>query len=261
MLYRIKEWDEHFESAKSKTYKHKRQCYMPNKHGLGYRTMVKRKNGAALFGAWCSLVQVLSRQVERQGYLTDTTLPDGIPLTVEQIALSTDMPEKIVGEMLEIASSQAVGWIETCDATDTAGIPQGYHEDTEGAPHSLYPYPSPLPSPLPNQNHQRNHNQAFDLFWSLYPIKREKKNAFDAWKKIPVTNGTTEVILDALKAQIAHKAECDEKDIFCPEFPYAVRWIKKRKWQDEITAPKTKQELADEAFQKRMSEKYDGRHE
>ena len=45
--YQVAGWDEWFESAKSKTYKHKSQCYTPNKHGLGYLRLVKKPNGPA----------------------------------------------------------------------------------------------------------------------------------------------------------------------------------------------------------------------
>ena len=146
-VYYVPSWAEHFESAKSKTYKHKSQTYMPNKHGLGYLRIMSHKDGPAMFGCWCAMIQVLSRYYPRQGYLTDTTMPDGVPWTPSDISLMTQMPEKLVESMLALCSSQAVGWLMVTEAR----IPQGYHEDTIVACQS--PYPSPLhshsPSPSP----------------------------------------------------------------------------------------------------------------
>lgn len=148
--YRVKDWAYHFESAKSKTYKHKRQCYMPCKNGLGYRALIRRERGPALFGAWVAMIQMLSRAESRHGYLTDTTVSVGVPIGPAEISMATDVPEAVIKEMLEITSSKTVGWLEVNPATDTTGIPQGYHEDTTGIPQSLYPLPLPLPLPSPS---------------------------------------------------------------------------------------------------------------
>ena len=119
--YQVAGWDEWFESAKSKGYKHKSQCYTPNKHGLGYLRLVKRPNGPALFGAWRAMADVLSRQTApRHGYLTDTGLPEGVPLTPSDFAALTSMPEELFVELFSVCASPEIGWI----ITDTIGIPQ-----------------------------------------------------------------------------------------------------------------------------------------
>ena len=41
-------------------------------------------------------------------------------------------------------------------------------------------------------------------------------------------------ILRALQDQIRHKQNCDDTGTFCPEFPDAHRWLKHKRWQDEI---------------------------
>jgi hypothetical protein len=136
MIYRIKNWSDNFEGAKSKTYKNKTSCQMPTKHGLGYKKIIRSKNGAALFGAWCALIQVLSRHKNpRQGYCTDTggTLQDGgIPYTSADLEMLTDIPAEYFEEMFKICLSQSVGWVEVIDEE----IPQGYHKDTIGPPDS-----------------------------------------------------------------------------------------------------------------------------
>jgi len=133
-IYQVKGWDEHFESAKSRTYNAKRQTYCPNKHGLGYRLLVRQTDpvrGAALFGAWRAMTDVLSRQpVPRQGYCTDTGRADGLPLTPLMFEALTDIPAELFTEMIRVASSQEVDWLRVTNGE----IPQGYHADTTGIP-------------------------------------------------------------------------------------------------------------------------------
>jgi len=125
-VLQIREWDKCFEGSKSRGFNNKSSCQMPNKHGLGYRYLVRQKNGAAIFGAWCALVQVLSKQDKpRQGYCTDTGRIDGRPYTAIDLEMLTDIPAKVFEEMLQVCGSQQVGWIVSL---------QGYHEDTERIP-------------------------------------------------------------------------------------------------------------------------------
>jgi hypothetical protein len=124
-MYKVKDWETHFEGAKSKTYKNKSSCTMPCKHGLGYKKLVKSKNGAALFGAWCALVQILSRHNSpRKGYCTDTGKPDGTAYTAEDLEILTDIPKAYFDELFKVV--QLIGWV-------TFTPPEGYHADTASA--------------------------------------------------------------------------------------------------------------------------------
>ena len=129
-LYRVKDWQESFEGAKSKNYKNKSSCQMPCKHGLGFRRLVMRDDGAAYFGAWCAMIQVLSRQDSpRDGYLTDNGRHDGEPLTPEDLEVLTGIKSAVFSGMLSACSSKGIRWL-----TDTTRIPQGYHADTTRIP-------------------------------------------------------------------------------------------------------------------------------
>jgi hypothetical protein len=77
----------------------------------------------------------------------------------------------------------------------------------------------------------------FSLFWQLYPIKKEKPKALKEWQKL---KPNLEIILSALKTQIEHKKKSDLKNKFCPEFPYPERWLRNRRWEDEIEPTKPK---------------------
>lgn len=146
-ILRIKNWDLWFESAKSREYNHRSQFYCPNKHGLGYQRILAHPNGEAIFGCWQAVCQVLSRQEKpRHGYLTDTGKASGIQYTPDDLSLLTRYSAKTCSEMLELCSSQSVGWIEFESVKDTARISDG----TTKEPQSHYPLP--LPSPLPDKD-------------------------------------------------------------------------------------------------------------
>ena len=131
-IYRVRLWEEKFEGAKSKTYNNKSSCQMPSKHGLGYRRLIRSgKNGPALFGAWCAMIQILSRQDRpRLGFCTDDGTEDGKPYTPDDLEILTDIPAAIFREMLKICSSESVGWLDVM----TPRIPHGYHTDTAVSP-------------------------------------------------------------------------------------------------------------------------------
>jgi hypothetical protein len=122
-VYQVVDWQENFEGAKSRTYNHKTTCTMPTKHGLGYKKMVRSKDGPAIFGAWCALVQVLSRHpAKRQGYCTDTGRIDGKPYTPDDLEMLTDISSKYFKQLMEVAINKDVAWLR---------IPDGYHKDTK----------------------------------------------------------------------------------------------------------------------------------
>jgi hypothetical protein len=125
-LYRVKNWDRHFEGAKSKTYNNKTSCSLPTKHGLSYKRLIRSEDGTSLFGAWCALIQVLSRHEKpRQGYCTDTGKSNGIPYTPDDLEMLTDIPAKYFSKMLCVCSSQSVGWIALVKDKDTTGDHEG----------------------------------------------------------------------------------------------------------------------------------------
>ena len=122
-VYQICDWEKHFEGAKTKTYNNKTTCSMPNKHGLGYRRLIRSENGVALFGAWCSLVQILSRHEKpRQGYCTDTGGIHGRPYTPNDLEMLTDIKAGVFSQLFPVV--QSIGWIKVTQAKDTTGILQ-----------------------------------------------------------------------------------------------------------------------------------------
>ncbi len=85
----------------------------------------------------------------------------------------------------------------------------------------------------------------FDEFWSAYPKKVGKTESLAAWKKAKI-NGEFPEILKAIEAQkAAYIAENGpqtgvKKWKFLPD---PVRWIKNRRWEDEIEVPRIKNQF------------------
>lgn len=101
-VYQILDWDTNFENAKSRQYKSKHWCAVPNKQdGLGYGMMLRQPDGPALYGAFVSLVLVCSKQVIRQGYLTDTGEVSGYPYDAIELSVKTQMPSDLIQRCLD----------------------------------------------------------------------------------------------------------------------------------------------------------------
>jgi len=78
----------------------------------------------------------------------------------------------------------------------------------------------------------------FEIFWKNYPPrngrKAEKKQALVEWKKLHPDKNLQSRILLSLQKQVSHYQDCKKHDEFCSEFPDAHRWIKNRRWEDEV---------------------------
>ncbi len=107
-MYRIKDWDKHFENGESRKYKFARWLPVPNKHdGKGFRRMAKHPRKVEIFCAWNLILQVASKAPVR-GDLAD----ENGPLTAEDLADMTDFPEEIFTLAFEVLSGEKIGWIE-----------------------------------------------------------------------------------------------------------------------------------------------------
>lgn len=188
-VYQVKDWSKNFEGAKSKDYNNKSSCQMPTKHGLGYRKLIRQKDGAALFGAWCALVQVLSKQPKpRQGYLTDTGLADGSPYTASDLELLTDIPAILFERLLQVAANEQVGWLRILQGqcADTALLPQGgidldLNSDLNS---NSNPQAAAVISATYKGNIYSSREDLFDRLWADYGKIGNKKKAQEYWRKL-----------------------------------------------------------------------------
>lgn len=127
--YRIARWAEIFENNRSKELKKLTWVPVPNSHDShGYATLVSRKNGPALYGAWMVIVQVASRCDPR-----GTLLRGGkIPHNSASLALMTRFPESLIQECLKACCDAEIGWI-ICENTNDSDNPAGGCDSTAGS--------------------------------------------------------------------------------------------------------------------------------
>ncbi len=80
------------------------------------------------------------------------------------------------------------------------------------------------------------YTDAFLSFWKVYPKHASKKSAFREWEKA-TDKPPLEAILSALEKQKRAKKALIDAGQFSAEWPDPERYIKKERWEDEISAP------------------------
>ena len=113
-VFKIRSWDELFESRATRGVGRKSWCSFPNKQcGLGYSRTMLREDGCALYGAFVALCVYLSKQESpRHGWATDDGSPEGEPLTAFDLSGVTKVPEAIMTTALEWFTSRSMQWID-----------------------------------------------------------------------------------------------------------------------------------------------------
>jgi len=108
-IYRIKDWDKHFEIAQSRQYKSLSWVAVPNKHdGKGFRRIAMHEKATDIFSAWILILQVASK-CEPRGMLIDGTEP----ITSEDLAVKTGFKKEAFDLAFEVLMSKKIEWIET----------------------------------------------------------------------------------------------------------------------------------------------------
>lgn len=115
ILYRIRDWDAHFENNKTRILKN--MTWIPVKNrmdGDGYTLLVGHKNGAAHFGAWIAIAEIASRCHPRGTLVRE----DGTPHTPESLWRVSRLPARIFAEVLPRLASVELGWLEASEVPD-----------------------------------------------------------------------------------------------------------------------------------------------
>lgn len=83
-------------------------------------------------------------------------------------------------------------------------------------------------------NKQRFSQIDFDKFWSLYPMKKEKKAALAKWKSLLKSGELPEIdiLISAVKDQIEWRK--NSTNDFIPEWKHPTTWLNKGCWEDEL---------------------------
>ena len=97
----------------------------------------------------------------------------------------------------------------------------------------------------------------FDYFWKKYPKKVGKKQCKEYWKKLKPSPELYTIMMVALDKQKKYKDICNANNVFCPEFPHPIRWLKHERWEDEV--PSIKETLNNSVYVKPKYKNYDER--
>lgn len=113
-VYRIREWDKHFENHESRKVKTLAWVPVKNKHdGAGYRRIISLPNGAEVFAAWILMLQIASKMPVR-GVLQNE---EG-PLDSLDMAVMTGLPASIFDSAIEALMHPRVRWLEQCEQSE-----------------------------------------------------------------------------------------------------------------------------------------------
>jgi hypothetical protein len=112
-IYKVRDWQKHFENNRSRTVENLRWVCVPNKHdGEGYATVMEQENAAELFAAWVLILQVASKCQERGTLMRE----DGTPMTAKVLAIKTRAPQHWFENALNFLTYK-VKWME-CHPSD-----------------------------------------------------------------------------------------------------------------------------------------------
>lgn len=140
-LYRIRDWDKHFENNRSREVKRLSYVILPNSlDGAGYTELIEHKNGAAHYACWVGCVIVASRCDPRGTLLRGSARPHNS----DSLSRITRIPEHFWKEALPRLVS--LGWLECIDGelkdlgqsaeTDDAASQVGATLSQDGAAHT-----------------------------------------------------------------------------------------------------------------------------
>ena len=117
-IFKVRDWQKHFENNRSRTVENLRWVCVPNRHdGEGYSILMEQDNAAELFAAWVLILQVASKCQERGTLMRE----DGTPLTAKSLSVKTRAPETWFSNALNFFTLK-VKWLE-CQETDSQVTP------------------------------------------------------------------------------------------------------------------------------------------
>ena len=111
-LYQVIDWNEHFENFRSRVVTKCQYVCVPTKHGgTGFCNVIAQPDGPAIYGVWVLLLQLLSRQAKRNGWLTQDGTKEGRRFSGEELARLWRRELAEVYRMLQVTTGEDVAWI------------------------------------------------------------------------------------------------------------------------------------------------------
>ena len=191
MTYIISNWDESFENSRSRNIKDTKWLPIPNSHdGYGFSSLMKRKDGVELYGAWILILQVASK-CEPRGVLRRS---DGI----DHDHMSLEIITRANGEIFKKAFEHFVriGWIDEIAEKKTI-----LHEGVTSLPQGVTSLPQ---GGTEGKKEGRNILSVFpfEKFWDAYGKKEDRMKSEKKYSKIKESERI--LIRDSIQTYIAN---------------------------------------------------------
>jgi hypothetical protein len=111
-IYRVKDWDEHYEIAQGRRYPTLKWVAIPNRHSSnGYSWLCQHKQAKELFCAFILIVEVASTMKKRGTLLSD----GGKPLGPKELAFRTHFPQEIFELAFKELIKDEIQWLEVVE--------------------------------------------------------------------------------------------------------------------------------------------------
>jgi hypothetical protein len=151
-VYRVVEWDDHFENFKSRSVERCGYVCVPNKqHGEGLTHILSLPDGLSVYGVFNLILGACSQHAKpRQGWLTNDGRSDGKPWSIKSLATRWRQSDKAISRAIEVLCCADVGWIISMEyppgipAVSGKGMEGNGKEGNKDSPEPDVPAPVPV---------------------------------------------------------------------------------------------------------------------
>lgn len=200
----------------------------------GYITRAQTHSEAGTFSGYDYVVHETPVASPSSGFPTMEKPTTGNPTTENPTQRNTDRLSTILPPI--VPQSDADGANPSVSlAADTSPV-RGGKEGETGEAQSGEP---PKRKRRATKSAPDYRPDTFARFWAAYPRGEDKQGAIAAWDELRPDDATLQAMSRALVRQRA--SEEWQRGI---GIPYAVRWLRRRRWEDEIKAPAPQPESA-----------------
>lgn len=259
-LYRITDWDRHFENNRTREIRVMQWLPVPNKQdGDGYTELLDHPDGAAHFGAWVALLQVASKCDPRGTLLRDARGSAAPPHDALSLSRMTRIPISVIDAA--IARLIDIGWIELIerDLADTphlhAVLPQRPAADGKAKPqrHAVLSHEGAAfqngrewkgreqnvqrareartPSPGAPGTQERDVEREFEQLIATYPRKTHVPQAQRAYLRALPELPPLERLLETVRAWSTTPEWREQGGRFTPRLD---SWLDRRGWNEPV---------------------------
>jgi len=224
-LYRIKDWNKHYENNRTRELKRLDWVPVPINHdGDGYTLLTGHDDAPALLGCWLAIVQVAAKCDPRGTLLRRAKMPHD----AASLARITRLPQGAIQRALNICEHEC-NWLETEELEDgcenpapscenpALGCLEGKGREGKGKK-GVFVF---------CDSHENSETTAEQIYQS-YPIKVGKPDALRAIEK-QMREHCPRCLLSTVEAY-ALRRKGNEKEV--PSVPHPATWFNQQRFND-----------------------------